>query len=292
MDNYVSNPILTDCVFTRNTVGVLPNDFFGGGAGMGNFLSSPILRNCTFTKNRGISGGGIYNEYSNPTLTNCMFVGNQAYVHDGGAIWNLSSSPTLTNCTFSGNKGGQGGAIFCADGSNATVTDCILWDDWAVDGNEIALHAGFQEGASSLTVSYSDIQGGATGVYVGGDSRINWEAGNIDDDPNFVQRGRWDPNGFWLAGDYHLLAGSPCIDAGAPNSDWGYEPWPNGGRVNMGAYGNTREATRSSADFEDLAQICAYWLEYDPLLDIAPEPAGDGVINFLDFAVFANCWLW
>jgi predicted outer membrane repeat protein len=278
MDNYVSNPILTDCVFTRNTAGVWPNDFFGGGAGMGNFLSSPTLRNCTFAENWGISGGAMYNEYSSPTLTNCT-------------IWNLSSSPTLTNCTFSGNKGGQGGAIFCVDGSNATVTGCILWDDWAVDGNEIALHAGFQEGASSATVSYSDIQGGAVGVYVGGDSRINWHAGNIDDDPNFVQPGRWDPSGFWLAGDYHLLAGSPCIDAGDPLTDWSNEPWPNGGRVNMGAYGNTSGATRSPADFDDLALLCDHWLQDEPSLDIAPEPTGDGIINFLDFAFLADWWL-
>ena len=38
---------------------------------------------------------------------------------------------------------------------------------------------------------------------------------------------------------------SPAIDAGAPASDYSREPSPNGGRVNMGFYGNTPWATMS-----------------------------------------------
>ncbi len=41
-------------------------------------------------------------------------------------------------------------------------------------------------------------------------------------------------------------ATSPCIDAGDPNSPVGDEPQPNGGRINMGAYGGTAEASKSS----------------------------------------------
>jgi len=93
---------------------------------------------------------------------------------------------------------------------------------------------------------------------------------NIDADPLFVDPGYWDPNGtaddpnddFFVEGDYHLKsqAGrwdpnsdswvrddvtSPCIDAGDPNSPIGDEPFPNGGVVNMGAYGGTTEASKS-----------------------------------------------
>ena len=39
---------------------------------------------------------------------------------------------------------------------------------------------------------------------------------------------------------------SPCIDAGDPKSEYKNEPKPNGSRVNMGAYGNTKEASRST----------------------------------------------
>jgi parallel beta-helix repeat protein len=45
------------------------------------------------------------------------------------------------------------------------------------------------------------------------------------------------------AGDYHLSPCSPAIDTGDPAFDYSNEPEPNGNRVNMGAYGNTSEAT-------------------------------------------------
>jgi hypothetical protein len=73
--------------------------------------------------------------------------------------------------------------------------------------------------------------------------------GNLFIDPSFVSLGYWvdvdDPN-TWVSGDYHLDAGSPCIDAGDPNDSVGNEPEPNGNRINMGAYGGTSEAACSS----------------------------------------------
>jgi hypothetical protein len=73
-----------------------------------------------------------------------------------------------------------------------------------------------------------------------------------------------DPNAVWIDGDYHLKsqAGrwnpnseswvmddvtSPCIDAGDPNMPVGDEPEPNGGRINMGAYSGTAEASMSKS---------------------------------------------
>lgn len=60
--------------------------------------------------------------------------------------------------------------------------------------------------------------------------------GDISADPMFVNPPK----------DFHLRAGSPCIDAGDPKSEYSNEPAPNGGRINMGAYGNTAGATKSS----------------------------------------------
>jgi subtilisin family serine protease len=42
-------------------------------------------------------------------------------------------------------------------------------------------------------------------------------------------------------------------------------------------------------NFEDLAILTAYWLDYDALVDIAPE-GGDGIVDFLDFAKLAEGW--
>src|SRR4029077_3358763 len=47
--------------------------------------------------------------------------------------------------------------------------------------------------------------------------------------------------------DFHLQMASPAIDAGDPASYYLREPAPNGGRVNLGNYGNTPEATPSPA---------------------------------------------
>ena len=56
------------------------------------------------------------------------------------------------------------------------------------------------------------------------------------------QSGRWDPNIVsWVQDDVT----SPCIDTGDPNSEWAGEIWPHGKRINMGAYGGTRQASMS-----------------------------------------------
>lgn len=47
--------------------------------------------------------------------------------------------------------------------------------------------------------------------------------------------------------DFHLQTTSPGIDGGDPSFDVSAEPSPNGGRVNLGAYGGTAEATVSDA---------------------------------------------
>ncbi|MDM8524380.1 hypothetical protein QUF80_13515 [Desulfococcaceae bacterium HSG8] len=51
-----------------------------------------------------------------------------------------------------------------------------------------------------------------------------------NDDPLFVNA---------VDEDYHLKSSSPAIDAGDSASDYGNEPDPDDGRVNMGRHGNT-----------------------------------------------------
>jgi hypothetical protein len=54
--------------------------------------------------------------------------------------------------------------------------------------------------------------------------------------------GRWDPvSESWMIDE----ATSPCIDAGDPKSPVLFEPFPNGGIINMGAYGGTSVASKS-----------------------------------------------
>ncbi len=52
--------------------------------------------------------------------------------------------------------------------------------------------------------------------------------------------------GHWVGGGWATDIGtSPCINRGDPKAKFGNEPDPNGGRANMGAYGNTDQASKS-----------------------------------------------
>jgi hypothetical protein len=296
VNGFESDPILTNCTFSRNSAGCGGGMFNGGGnptlinctfsgnaaelgGGMENFESDPTLTNCTFSGNSADEdGGGMYNCWpSNPTLANCTFSGNKAGW--SGGMFNLGATATLTNCTFSGNTGSYAGGI-CTISAEVTVTDSILW------GNSP------QEIFGKAAVSYSDVEGGFSGE------------GNIDVDPLFADPGHWDPNGtpedpnddYWVDGDYHLKsqAGrwdsdsqswiqddttSPCIDAGNPNTPIGYERFPNGGIVNMGAYGGTAEASKSYFG----GPVCE--------TIVAGDINGDCKVGLADFTLMARHWL-
>jgi parallel beta-helix repeat protein len=171
---------------------------------------------------------------SNPTLTNCTIINNSASTAGGGMI-SQDSSPTLTNCTFIGNSAAYFGSGICFNGGSPMLTNCILWGNTP---DEIFVFS------DTPVITYSDVQGGWDGE------------GNIDADPLFAepdngdyhlksQAGRWDANSqTWIIDEVT----SPCIDAGDPSIPIGLEPLPNGGIINMGAYGGTVEASKSSAN--------------------------------------------
>jgi len=135
------------------------------------------------------SSAGISCLDSNPKITNNILTKNSASHYGGGIGCTNNSSPTIINNTISGNLAGiNGGGIVCTEESSPTVLNTILWAD---SPDEI-----YVDGSSEINITYSDIQGSWSGE------------GNIDADPLFVDPGN---------GDYHLQAGSPCIDAGTPD---------------------------------------------------------------------------
>jgi hypothetical protein len=201
------------------------------------------LTGFVITGGYGIYAGGIYCRYSNPTIQNCLIIGNRASWPQGcgGGVYSLDSNPVFANCTVYGNYGGSNGAggLYSIN-SKVVILDSILYNNTP---EEIIV----PEGSAPL-VTYTDITGGYPGV------------GNIALDPLFELPGFWEhssnpgmtahpenPYAVWTDGDYHLQSGSPCIDAGDPGVSYDNEPEPNGGRINMGAYGNTNQAATSPA---------------------------------------------
>jgi hypothetical protein len=47
----------------------------------------------------------------------------------------------------------------------------------------------------------------------------------------------------------------------------------------------------SDVDFRDFALLAGSWRQTDPLTDIAPTPAGDGIVDIYDLAVLCDNWL-
>ncbi|UCD51665.1 MAG: hypothetical protein JSW27_03355, partial [Phycisphaerales bacterium] len=80
------------------------------------------------------------------------------------------------------------------------------------------------------------------------------------------ERGRyWPEHDVWVLDEVT----SPCIDAGDPNSSLGYEPFPNGGVINMGAYGRTAQASKSYFGVPLCETIIAGDINGDCRVDIA-----------------------
>jgi len=194
-----------------------------------------------------------------------------------------SNELTLTHCIFVGNSAPKGSCLFNYLQGIARLNGCIFWN------NDMTPITGV-----AVDVTFSDIQGGYLGQ------------GNMDVVPCFVDPGYWDTNetpedpndDFYVAGDYHLKSEGghwdletkgwlqddvtrACIDTGDPNSPIGLEPFPNGGVVNMGAYGGAVEASKSyfgepvcetivagdvngdcRVDFEDLVILMRHWTEF------------------------------
>ncbi|NQT21198.1 MAG: hypothetical protein HQ592_15935 [Planctomycetes bacterium] len=135
--------------------------------------------------------------------------------------------------------------------------------------------------SSVSEASYNDLfaTGGATIGFAPDGTNISVDplfADPANDDYHLKSRyGRWDPSANDGAGGWVFDAvTSPCIDLGDPADDCSNEPPPNGGRINMGAYGNTDRAARSG-----------------PWWNIPGDINGDCVVNVLDMLFVRNTFL-
>ena len=243
-----------------------------------------VISNCRILENG--DGGVLLDSHDNVTIANCYIAENST-----AGVWAYMSSPTISNCVVVENDGvgirtdGGGVVSSCTIARNGsiglwisegTVMNSIVW------GNR---QRQLYNPADDVSVTYSDVQGGRR------------DQGNIDAEPLFAdpaggdyhlksQAGRWEPaEQVWIMDD----VSSPCIDAGDPRGPIGFEPFPNGGVVNIGAYGGTTKASKSyfggpvcqtvvagdingdcKVDFVDLELMVANWLSIEPLVGNRP----------------------
>jgi hypothetical protein len=236
-DDGVMTSVVTRCVFDSRS---LPTTY---GTSKSNIL---LNGGCLFMTNCLISGASG----TDSTMTNSISVlrlGSSSLkdlVHTSNYTPVTEASMELVNCTIADGKGV--GAVAIGDDTKLFLQNCIVY------GNK-------KTGVINATsIEHSYIQ---TNV---DDGTWNYEGeGNLN--PNVVGEVNWtgapyyhlltkNANGAitngWFSGTFEspkTAADSPCIDAGAPGSlGLDLEPYYSGRRVNIGAYGGTPWASKTS----------------------------------------------
>lgn len=181
-------------------------------------------------------GGGIHLRGEH-YLKNVAVINNTAE-YGGGGISCSWADVYLINTTIAQNtsEDGSGGAIYCSSGSNITLINSVIWENFYYE-----VYFNPEYSPNSITVSYSDIQYGQNSILTNDNGTLNWLEGNLDDDPLFMNTGDH---------PYSLQDMSPCINTGIPDTtglhlpefDLAGNPRVYGGRVDMGAYENQNVA--------------------------------------------------
>jgi len=310
-----------------------PNDannfVIGQGGGVYSWGTPLLMSDCVIRSNMAsTSGGGLYlgGDFGGPPqIINCLIADNSAGRDGGGVSVNWKAEPVMQNCTVVGNASpglvgavagttGFGGGLYCGYYSDMTILDSIFWNNSAVDGHEMAVATGFKFGLpwpSTLSVYYSDVKGGRSGVRVEPDCTLNWDSSNILLDPLFT---------VGPLGNYYLsqkAAGqsqdSPCVDLGSDDASvLGMTDYTtrtdeafDKGRVDMGYHYRLSMMAEpcklcdlvfdGTIDFKDFAALGLRWLEQgcsdgDDWCNGA-DFTFDGFVNTTDLAFLADCWL-
>jgi hypothetical protein len=258
-----SAPRLVDCRIADNTLAISANGarpmiygcaLQGNGIGVLASAGGVVIRNSAI---KGNLGAGVDTSDGELTMSNCFVLGNG----DSGARVNKTQT-SIWNCTLTGNVcADYGGGIRATGYENAMkveVQNCIVWGNNGFQDVQIAANA---IGELTLSIAYTDVQSGLDGVYVHGTALL-WGPGNIDTDPGLV-----------ASDNYHLRAGSACIDAGAPK----------------GFYESQTDLDRQGRVCDgDGDSQCRADIGADEFLRVAGDMNCDGVIDFGDINPFVE----
>lgn len=308
------SPDINGCIIVKNNA-----KWSGGGIAAVN--GNVSIKLCTITDNDcWADAGGIYSE-GNPDpntpnchIQNCLIANNWGY-WSGGVGSEYGSFARIESCTIANNVASYSsdpyslvGGLECLYG-DATVTNSIIWGN---TGLQIAGVTGVDD------VTYSDVQRLDVNGLV--DPNAVWPGeGNINEDPLFASpihcdyhlqteylNGRYNP--VTDAFDVNDPETSPCINSGDPFSAFGLEPAPNGGRINMGAYGNTPQASKSdiivllvaaiaggdtNVNMVDFSLLTDNWLlEGAAIKNREADLDNNGIVDERDLLIFTKFWLW
>ena len=221
-----SSPLISSNTIINNSLSTS-----GYGNAIAIYNSSPLIKRNRIINNKSGYEGCIYvyGSSSSPRILNNIIAKNV------NSIYCDAGTPTIINNTISDNSGD---AIYIGYGKPDSIVNNIISFNSGCGIYEYS--SSYDPGIVSFNLFYANDGGayfdeGLTGYYTSGQLNISVAEckNNIDGDPLFAGR---------VNSDYHELQYSTAIDAGDPTFLYNIEPSPNGGRINIGAYGNTEEA--------------------------------------------------
>ncbi|MBL8763382.1 MAG: hypothetical protein JNM07_03840 [Phycisphaerae bacterium] len=210
----LSSPTFISCVLRSNTA------LYGGG-GMGVYGGATVVADrCVFDGNTAAWGGAIASNDSILDLRSCRITGNHAAPYNGGAIDMNNVQLSLANSIVAGNTAaGDAGGLWVANSTVANLANCTIHGNAGTyTGGVVGYYATANLANTVLwgnTGGYAQPQDRQVYYFAAGGSvryaRVQgWTGalggpGNSGANPMLAAPG---------AGDFSLLPGSACIDAG------------------------------------------------------------------------------
>jgi len=211
-----------------------------------------IIRNCTMYGNAGDRAMAIKAEATSTTIENCIIRDN----YDEGIVIEGTNVAVISNNTIDGNgtgtTHGDGIKINSGQGTGNRIYNNIISNNSGYGIQDLDDTPGTNDPDEDYNCLYNNDDANYWG-FNPGDHTMGGDT-LPQRDPQFVDRTNKDFHlestyGYYPFGASNVSSNdSPCIDAGQPSGDhsaYSEEPENNGNRVNMGAYGNTYQASLS-----------------------------------------------
>ena len=168
-------------------------------------------------------GPGVQLSNSPSWVSGNLIAGNQ----DMAVYCSDSDCAFINNTVMDNGISMAMGGILLDGGSSWSIHNCLMRENGAAGADQIRLTYWSQNYIPHVSIDHSNIEGGIDSIDVKPGATLVWGPGNIDADARFVRPGRWDDAGtpddpsddVYVPGDYRLLPGSPCIDAGTNDVD-------------------------------------------------------------------------
>ena len=246
------------------------DNWCGGTIALHGACGGSVIENCALIGNteymsagaNGPSGGAIAVRMGGVadklTVRNCTIAYNLTQASSAaGGITVVRGSVAIENTILWNNRRyhittlGYGKDVHVASGSSATIRNSFVTSLDATDESLVGVTLDVDSVSAldpKLVTSMNDFEslltyGTSSLYYTYTNPTIYEDLATMD--AHLLSSSGYCVNG-GAAGPATIFY-SPAIDCGDPAADFSLEPAPNGGRINLGAYGNTSEASRTGA---------------------------------------------